>query len=30
MNDVWMLLLTAALLLALYGSARLCRWVAPR
>ena len=30
MADLWMLLLIAALLLALAGLARLCRWVAPR
>lgn len=30
MADFWMLLLIAGMLLALYGLARLCRWVAPR
>jgi hypothetical protein len=30
MKDLWMLLLVGALLLALFGLARLCRWVAPR
>ena len=30
MADLSMLLLIAAMLLAIYGLARLCRWVAPR
>ena len=30
MNDLWMVLLVGALLLALYGLARLCQWVKPR